>query len=241
MHTAEKESPATGKGRRADNAKSFRGLISESNQYIDSPSVASISEKKARQRETIAWVYREARKRRGSPISGFRIRELERLADHWWNGNIPDSDEGRVFVRVVANHFVGLSGIPRKRVDAWCERFAPWIPEDDLDEIVELATMSPTLYSADTIARAVGLDIETRDFLKLTTIGAYDFDAKARDKRRVTRRAERQRQKRAERQCQKRAEQGATPRAECISQQKPWLAEGISRRTWYRRQREISK
>lgn len=232
MQQCKSESPATGKGHGADNAKSFSGLISQNKRYDGSLSLASVSEKKARQRATIAWVYREARKRRGSPVSGFRIRELERLATHWWNGNIPDSDEGRVFVRVVANHFVGLSGIPRKRVDAWCERFAPWIAEDDLDEIVELATISPTLYSADRVARAIGLDIATRDFLKLATIGAYDFDAKAREKRRLAENAARKRQKRAER--------GAKPRAECISQQKPWLAEGISRRTWYRRQKDIS-
>lgn len=237
MQQSKSESPATGKGHGADNAKNF-GLILQSKRYDESPSLASASETIARKRATIGWVYREARKRRGSPISGFRIRELERLAGHWWNGNIPESDEGRVFVRVVANHLVGLSGIPRKRVDAWCERFAPWIAEDDLDEIVELATMSPTLYSADTIARAIGLDIATRDLLKLTTIGAYDFDAKARDKRRLARRARRQREKRAERQRQKRAERGAQSRAECISQQKPWLVEGISRRTWYRRQKE---
>ncbi len=231
MWLPESESPATGQGRRADNAESFRGLTSQGERYIESPSLASVSEKKARQRATIAWVYREARKRRGSPIPGFRIRELERLAVHWWNGNIPDSDEGRVFVRVVANHFVGLSGKPRRRIDVWCERFAPWIGEDDLDEIVELATISPTLYSADRVARAIGLDIATRDCLKLTTIGAYDFDAKARKKRRLAENAARKRQKRAER--------GAKPRAQCVSQQKPWLAEGISERTWYRRQKEI--
>lgn len=228
------ESPTTGQGRRADSKTSFRGLTQQSRRYSSSPSVASIAENRARELAAIDWRYREARKQRHSampPIIWLRLAELELIIHHRWHGAIPATSAGQVFVRIAVNHLVGFSKNWRRRLDTWCDKFAPWLDEDVLDEIVDLAAANPTHYKADKLARILEIDIATRDLLRLTTIGAYDFDAKARAKRRLAVNAARKRKKRAER--------GAKLRAERVSQQRPWLTEGISRRTWYRRQKEM--
>lgn len=229
MQLAESESPTTGQGRRADSKTSFLRLTQQPEYYRPPSGIASIKASK----HAIAWRYREARQRRDSsvpPIVRFRIAELERIIHDQWRGAVPDTSDGLEFINVVVNHLVGFSKSWRKRLDNWCGKFAPWLDEEILEKMINLATRSPTFYMADTIARKIKLDIETRDRLGIKTIGAYDFDKKARDERRLRFNAARKRQKRAER--------GATPRAECFSQKKPWLAEGISERTWYRRKKE---
>lgn len=69
--------------------------------------------------------------------------------------------------------------------------------------------------------------------LGVTTIGAIDENKAARTKRR--RMLDRQRKENARR------AKGVKPRkvyeGQAVSATKPWEAEGVSRRTWYRRQR----
>jgi hypothetical protein len=69
--------------------------------------------------------------------------------------------------------------------------------------------------------------------LGVTTIGAVDENKAARTKRR--KRLDRERKANARR------AKGAKPRndAQSISQAMPWLEEGISRRTWYRRRKAV--
>src|SRR5262249_32553936 len=71
-----------------------------------------------------------------------------------------------------------------------------------------------------------------RTAVGITTIGSIDVDRKQRNRRR----RERQRMNRERR----RRARGARPRAEyleanSLTRTKPWVAKGISRRTWYRR------
>lgn len=67
--------------------------------------------------------------------------------------------------------------------------------------------------------------------LGLTTIGAIDQGKAARTKRRKQRERDRKRTKRQA--------AGATPRAQyeanSVEHNKPWIEQGISRRTWFRR------
>lgn len=225
--TAEKESPATGQGRGADNVKSFSGLDLEASEYSPSPSLAMANDLVSARLAAIDWTYRQKRKRRGRvTMPALRLRELERILAHWWT-ILPDSSDGRVFVRIVANHLVGLEGDPYQRIGTWCDRFAPWLDEDEFEEVVELATISPTHYTADSIANAIGLDIATRDALCIKTIGAYDFSKADREERRRLNHAARQRIRRRK-----------NSRPQSVAKSKPWAAEGISERTWYRRRRK---
>ena len=75
------------------------------------------------------------------------------------------------------------------------------------------------------------MDYETRQVLGITMIGAYDADKRERRRRRK----ERNRQSKETQRRQRGAKLRSEYEAKSISRSKPWVAEGISRRTWYRR------
>jgi hypothetical protein len=107
-----------------------------------------------------------------------------------------------------------------------------------LNEAEALATLEqaddmPQHRSADSLARFLGVTFPQRTDLHITTIGSIDVNRRARRLFRKRRRRlylERRRRVR-----------GARPRAEyeanSLARAKPWEAEGMSRRTWYRRTR----
>ncbi|MFC5421049.1 hypothetical protein ACFPOB_15940 [Bosea eneae] len=96
-----------------------------------------------------------------------------------------------------------------------------------------------TLIRSDVLARMLSVTAEERWLCRITTIGAIDETAQEREARartdKNTRERERNRTKRAGKH---------KPRAvyldQSLSARKPWEVEGISRATWYRRQRETS-
>lgn len=160
------------------------------------------------------------------PIAALRVGELKRLAMFWWGAVLPECDECSVFVRVVANHLASLSGDPTDRITKFIETRAPWLSEDEVDEIVDLADQSPTHYSADSVARAVGLDYATRQRLRIKTIGAVDCLKAERKRLRTSANA------RAE--AARRLKRGVKPRLRNISEERPWEDFFVSRSTYYR-------
>ena len=108
--------------------------------------------------------------------------------------------------------------------------------EAEAQDVIEEAEATPRAKKADELACYLRLDYETRKALRITMIGAYDADKRERKRRRK----ERNRQSKE----RKRRENGAKTRAEyeanSISKAKPWELEGISRRTWYSRQKAPS-
>jgi hypothetical protein len=106
--------------------------------------------------------------------------------------------------------------------------------EAEAQDVIEEAEATPRARKADELASYLRLDYETRQRLGITMIGAYDADKRERRRRRQ----ERDRQAKERR----RGEKGAQTRAEwleanSISRAKPWEEQGISRITWYRRQK----
>jgi hypothetical protein len=99
-------------------------------------------------------------------------------------------------------------------------------------EIVAAAQHMSDRMTADYLAKTLGVTYEVRQRLGLTTIGSIDVDKEGRKERRKRRDREAKERKRRAR--------GAKPRAEyeanSLCKAKPWVAEGISRRQWYRRQ-----
>src|SRR5262249_41103715 len=80
---------------------------------------------------------------------------------------------------------------------------------------------------ADSLGRFLGLTYRMRCQLKIRTIGAKDVSKRVRDGMR--------KHKDLMRKAAKRRQQGARPHSESLSQTRPWEAENMSRRTWYRR------
>jgi hypothetical protein len=126
--------------------------------------------------------------------------------------------------------------LPR-RLSEWVRTNAPTVPHERVTEAVERATDHPYPQGADRLARSIGLSYAERQRLKIKAIGADDATKEqrkqfAKERKRICDRIRRERQRR---------EAGAIPRdeylAQSVARQQPWLDDGVSKRTWYRRRK----
>jgi hypothetical protein len=193
--------------------------------------------KQAPRQVNVKWFstkQKSGKRRRPSPMQlvGLRMRDLCILFRSRYGGMtlLPDDDAGRDDLFVAVNHLACLAH-PRKHIEDWLDTWAPWLTRAEQREVVGAALTNPQRWKADALAWRLRLTKEQRRMLGITTIGAIDESKALRAKRR--RQKERERKERARR------AKGIKPRAEyekqAISAAKPWEAEGISRRTWYRR------
>jgi hypothetical protein len=186
---------------------------------------------KAKRRE-IAIRYRNGKK----PLSmaALRCAQLNRLWTDRYGAVLPDDDAGRADARIMAHHLAGVSGDQRSRVTSWLSVWAPWMPENELALLLEAVIAKPLRWRADKLAARLNLREADRARLGITTIGAVDMTKAEREAARKARKGQAKRERRRK--------QGAKPRAEYLAaaaeRTKPWAAEGVSRRTWYRRNRQ---
>lgn len=177
------------------------------------------------------------RRLRCSPmqIVALRLNDLATLFRSRYGITLPDDDAGRDDLRIAINHLACLPR-PRPSIMHWLEIWAPWMPVAEAAELAGAAIASPRRWKADALAWALRLTMEQRTMLGITTIGAFDVPKSARTKLRKKRDRERK--------ANQRRANGVKPRkvyeAQSISRAKPWIAEGISRATWYRRKRETT-
>lgn len=172
-------------------------------------------------------------KRKASPqqIVGLRLHELARLLASRYRGTqLPDDDSGRDDIEPVLHHIAGLTQAAR-RAGYWLDLWAPWMDRAESQTIITAGIASARAWTADQLAWRYRVTREEREMLGLRTIGAIDQGKAARTQRRKHR--DRQRKANARRAA------GMLPRSEyegaATERAKPWIAEGISRRTWYRR------
>lgn len=176
-----------------------------------------------------------ARNRR-SPMQlvALRMRDLATLFRSRYGIELPDDDAGRDDLVVALNHLACLAH-PRGHIANWIDLWSPWLTAKEQRELVPPILANPQRWKADALAWRLRLTMEQRTMLGITTIGAVDMNKGARTKRR--------KQKDRERKAAKRRAKGVKPRkvyeGQSLSRSKPWEAEGISRRTWYRRQNAL--
>lgn len=174
------------------------------------------------------------RRSRGSPaqIVALRLCDLATIFRARYGIALPDDDAGRDDAELAAHHLAALAH-PTGRIRQWLDLWAPWLTLAEQRTIIERAVTGRRHWTADQLAWRLRLTWEQRTMLGITTIGAIDHGKAARTKRRK----ERERQRKAT----IRRASGAKPRSEyraaAIAKAQPWKAEGISRATWYRRQR----
>jgi hypothetical protein len=163
-----------------------------------------------------------------------RIRDLVILFRSRYGITLPDDDAGRDDLEIALNHLACMP-YPHAAMDHWIEIWAPWLTAAEKRDMFARIMPHPMRWKADPMAWRLKVTMEERMALGLTTIGSIDCNRAGRKKRRKalsTKRKEVQRRK-----------QGAKPRAlyesESVSRTKPWLAEGISRATWYRRKTSV--
>lgn len=156
---------------------------------------------------------------RSRGMAAIRLAELTRwIDDRFGQGvELEPCDASYSLVRVVAHHIGALPDSPR-RITRWTATYAPWISPRDLERLIREVAECSIKWSADKLAWRIRLDDATRARLKIRTIGAYDVTKEQRQDRRKARRAERD----------------AIRRPRKPKPAKPWIAQGISRATWYR-------
>jgi hypothetical protein len=173
-----------------------------------------------------------------------RLRELERVINTRHGRNLDTDDAGIYLVPVAqclkrfheskngAATFDDILGRPR----FWASTWMPLVPDDVLREATAEAIDISKLEHDDMVARSLRLTNAEREALDIRTIGACDMSRAARARAKKARRRLRDRLRVAA----TRRNLGVKPRAvylaESLAQTKPWLAEGMSERTWYRRQ-----
>jgi hypothetical protein len=159
-----------------------------------------------------------------------RLNDLARLFRSRYGIVLPDDDSGRDDAEIAINHMANLAR-PRRHIANWIGIWAPWMPAGELQDMVGMALANPHYWNADQLAWRLKVTAEERTMLGITTIGAIDENKAARTKRR--RKLDRERKAKARR------SKGSKPRklyeAQSIEALMPWIEEGISRATWYRR------
>lgn len=174
----------------------------------------------------------KGKRKRSTPmqIVALRIADLSTLFRSRYGITLPDDDAGRDDIRLAVDHLAALAH-PARAITRWLETWAPWMTLAEHREVIADGIADQRHWKADALAWRLRLTREERMQLGITTIGAIDHGKAARTKRR--------KDLDRERKAAKRRAAGAKPRAAyeggSLEQSKPWLAEGISRRTWYRR------
>jgi hypothetical protein len=168
-----------------------------------------------------------------------RLRELERIIKDR-GGMVPATDDAEVYLTPVAQCFRRITADRGKplseddladRLAFWCERWAPHITEDrGVDIVRRVLAQGPTLMADDILGAKLRLSYADRQRLKITAIGSYDVDRRARKRLARAKRKERNRLYAAE----KRRLSGAVSHSESLSRTRPWEQMGISRAKYYR-------
>lgn len=176
-----------------------------------------------------------------------RLRELERIIAYR-HGSLLDTDDADIYLVPVAqtlrrcfekNLRIATTDEVVDLLRVWARVHTPQMAVITLEAIAYDSMRLRQLDKADPLAVRLRLSYAERTLLRITTIGAFDVNKAAR----TCRRKERKRVKDRARAAQTRRKLGALPRAEylakSLSQQRPWEKEGISRRTWERRRKQL--
>lgn len=135
--------------------------------------------------------------KRTRSMAAIRLAELTRWLDDTFGHGIElePSDESIAITRIFAHHMGALPDMPR-RVQAWIERYAPWLSLASQEALIAQVGQKPLKWSADKLAWKLRLTDAKRTQLKIRTIGAIDCSAEQRKARRKEQHAARQRLRR---------------------------------------------
>jgi hypothetical protein len=208
-----------------------------------SPSVARSQDTRARPRRPS----HNKRKRPSRPWCRYlaTAREIKSHFQFWYGvrrdnryigGVLPDDDAGRDDAALMLHYLAHAPTYSELKGESFLRDWCPWISESEREHILwEAATAPPPRFTADELADRLGVTYAERQARGYRQIGAIDVPKPERERRRRMRDQPKGRQ----RQEDARRANGAKPRAqylaESISRAQPWVAEGVSRRTWYRR------
>jgi hypothetical protein len=179
-----------------------------------------------------------------------RIGDLKRLFRHRYGLTLPNDDAGRIDLFCLAYHLVKVVSDPKRALSTWAEVSAPWATAMDLAAAVERAERFVDLenredgavgWSDADLGIRLGLTYGERSAAGLTTIAPCDLgEAEFLEKQRANKRA-----LDALRKKKRRRAAGVLSREDYLKTtliaKAPWKDEGISRGTWYRRQKAATR
>jgi hypothetical protein len=194
------------------------------------PDAATVAAKKAE----IAARYAK-RKRHKLPfhIAIKRVAELRALYLTRYGTELPDDDAGRDDARLMADHVAACPNAMPEHIRTMCRQWCPWMDDDEVDRLTIDVMRSPQRYTADTLAKRLGLTAAERSKLDLRTIGAIDLPKAERKARSKDLRRQRNKAYRARKRIAKGSKTRAEYEANSLTRTKPWEALGMSRTRWY--------
>jgi len=173
---------------------------------------------------------------KGHIVGKIRIGDLNKIfADRYGGGRVdwqfPDDDSGLEDLKILIHTYRWTNPLKMPRI---IELRAPWA---DAQPILDEVEAYPRSWKSATLGKLLNLSGKEWRRWRPRTIAPVDM---TREERRDFSRILSNGHRRA-----KRARSGMKTRAEyeanSLSKTQPWVAEGISRRTWYRRQKENSR
>jgi hypothetical protein len=178
----------------------------------------------ARAQDLDKWE-RVRRLRYGDFLRVFRARYYPKGYYHF-----PDDDAGRGDLWLIMLNQSLSAKEPEKKMLCILDVWAPWMtPEERKQYVAHVWGLDiyQRLMTGREIGDALRLTNAERERLKVWQFKPVDLDD--------DQLADQRRRKRNERKRVKRAKTRAEFLSSCLTAQKPWEAEGISRRTWYRK------
>ena len=167
-----------------------------------------------------------------------RLREIETVVRSRHGSAVPDpedTDDRETCLAYIKAAAFALSG---QCIVSWAAKWAPWAREDEVNSCIALAAARRRAMKADGVAGLLMVTMAERTALCLRTIGACDLSKDDRVALSRERKRERDRNRKAAARKADGKKDRASYEAQSLSSLKPWESEGLSRPTWYRRQRE---
>ena len=167
-----------------------------------------------------------------------RFGDVRKLIIHRYGpAGCPDDDAGRPDLMELLYLASMAPAGAKEKVTHLIELYAPWMRQAEVESLIQHLCVTPNyqkLRTAEELGRTLHLTNADRERLKLWRIKPFDMTAaqlanQAKEKERARRTAARR--KRGIR-------TKAAYLAELASRPKPWGVEGISQRTWQRRQKK---
>ena len=172
---------------------------------------------------------------RSEGIRQNRLGDIRRLLRDRWRYVLPDDDAGRSDLEEML-YPISLGPEPEKRMRHAIELWASWMSHTEASDLIYRILDMPRQQRKPK-ARELGLRMrvtnEQRERLRLRTVRPFDMtDKQLAEQRKQNDRASATRRRR---------KRGVISRsaylAKCKSKPKPWVAQGISRRTWFYRRK----
>jgi hypothetical protein len=162
---------------------------------------------------------------------------LKLIRDRYGANGVPDDDAGRPDLMELLYLASMAPAGAEKKVRNNIELYAPWMQTDEVEALIQHLSLTPhyqKVRTAEELGRLLHLTNAERERLKLWRIRPVDITAE----QLAQQTKERERNRRAAQRRNKGIRTKEAYLAELADRPKPWLIEGISRRTWERRQKQ---